>query len=165
MVKSLGLYSSHTEPTSNFSQKEFFRGGGTQIKEREKMKKNELFFINANAENKFNETKIKLGDQLSVIDESLLLALCNQYARYVALEEKVSVEGETIVSKNGVPYLNPTYTALLSSIKALTSLSKEFGLTIASRKRAGVTLIQATNKKSLFDLVSSFNKEDEELDI
>jgi len=121
----------------------------------------ELFFINENSEKKFNETKTRLGDQLSVIDESLLLALCNQYARYVELEKKVMKEGETTISTKGIPYLNPTYTALLSSIKALTSLSKEFGLTIASRKRAGVTLTQADKAKSLFDLIKDVTTKEE----
>lgn len=90
------------------------------------------------AKNKFNLIKKELKDQITPIDEPLLVALANQYSRYVKLEGEVDREGITIISKKGLPYLNPKYNALQGAIKSMATLSKEFGLSIASRKRTGV---------------------------
>ena len=108
------------------------------------------FFIDIEAKKQFDNLKEKLGDQVTAIDEPLLVALCNQSSRYKSLEKRVLEEGEVAISSKGIPYLNPTYNALQSTLKTISTISKEFGLTIASRKRAGV-VASTSRKGGLFD--------------
>jgi len=123
--------------------------------------KDRFLFIDDFASKQFDNLKSKLGEQITIVDEPLLIALCNQYSRYSRLEERVKLEGETIISTKGIPYLNPTFNALQSSIKTLVTLSKEFGMTIASRKKAGVKLKDnSKTKNSIFNLVDMFRMED-----
>jgi len=123
--------------------------------------KEKFLFIDDFASQQFENIKSKLGEQITIVDEPLLIALCNQYSRYSRLEERVDLEGETIISTKGIPYLNPTFNALQSSIKTLATLSKEFGMTIASRKRAGVKLEDNSKKEnSIFNIVNIAGMED-----
>lgn len=118
------------------------------------------------ARRKFNLIKSELGDQLLPIDEPLIVALANQYSRYVRLEGEVEEEGVTIISKKGLPYLNPKYNALQGAIKSLTTISKEFGLTIASRKRAGVSgSNREEDKGGIFALAGSVQSLSESVDV
>jgi len=124
------------------------------IKEKNHTDENGNFFIDNEAKKQFKSLKNRLGDQITAVDEPLLVALCNQNSRYKTLEKRVIKEGEVTISSKGVPYLNPTYNALQSTLKTMATLSKEFGLTIASRKRVGVST-SVDDKGGLFDLIAT----------
>jgi P27 family predicted phage terminase small subunit len=110
---------------------------------------------------KFEEIKKERESYLTKADETLLVTLANQYARYIRLEKDVLKEGEVIISQKGAPYLNPKFNALQSAAKMLATLGKEFGLSIASRKRANIDSELSSDKKeeSLFSL--NFNNYDD----
>ncbi len=103
---------------------------------------------------KFEEIKKERERYLTKADETLLVTLANQYARYIRLEKEVLKEGEVIISQKGAPYLNPKFNALQSAAKMLATLGKEFGLSIASRKRANIDLGSSNDEteESLFSL-------------
>ena len=103
---------------------------------------------------KFNQMKDTLGKQVTVIDEPILIILANQYATYIELEKKVKTEGITLYNDKGRPsFINPTYNAMQSVIKTLAAISKEFGLTIASRKRHNINIAgEGKKEKSIFNI-------------
>ncbi len=108
-------------------------------------------FISGFARDRYNLTREKMGDVLTIIDDNILIPLCNQYSRMIELEKIVSIEGVTIVSpKTGASYANPNYNALLSATKTVASLGKELGLTVSSRKRAGIPTKPDRKKKKSF---------------
>lgn len=117
--------------------------------------------IDATAAKKFEEIKAELGDQITKSDEMLLSALSNQFSRYVRLEREVMKEGEVVISAKGSPYLNPKYNALQSAAKTLTTLGKEFGLSIASRKRVGIQPeTRKEDNEGIFAIAASLNDMD-----
>jgi P27 family predicted phage terminase small subunit len=101
---------------------------------------------------KFEEIKEELKEYLTKSDEMLLITLANNYSRYIKLEQEVAKEGEVIISQKGAPYLNPRFNALQSAAKTLTTLGKEFGLSIASRKRAKIDRKDEEDGDSLFNM-------------
>ena len=130
------------------------------LKDKTSAKRRKKSHLNGDiAKEKFEDIKEELGTQMSSLDNPLLVALCNQYERYVNLEKRVINEGEVIISpRTGASYLNPTYNALQSSLKTLATLSKEFGLTVASRKRVGVEIANKDDEKdSIFNIMSKIN--------
>lgn len=123
-------------------------------------------FISGLARDRYHLTKEEMGDVLTIIDDNILIPLCNQYARMIELEKIVLLEGVTTISpKTGAAYANPNYNALLSATKTVASLGKELGLTVSSRKRAGI-LIQQDNEKHPFeDLLREIRDEDNQYNI
>jgi P27 family predicted phage terminase small subunit len=113
-------------------------------------------FISRVAKDRYELTKEKMGDELNIIDDHILIPLVNMYARMLELEAIVLKEGVSVISpKTGASYTNPSYNALLSATKSVASLGKELGLTVTSRKRAGVSPKIKETKKSIFDLVDT----------
>ena len=111
-------------------------------------------FISEFARDRYYLTKEKMGDEWTIIDDNILIPLCNQYARVIELEKIVQVEGVTIISsKTGAPYANPNYNALQGSIKTVASLGKELALTVASRKRAGISPNTDKEKDDFWDSI------------
>lgn len=111
-------------------------------------------FISEIAKEKYEAIKSKMGDTLTELDDIALIPLCNQYARMINLEQVVLKEGVTIISSKGVPYANPNYNALLTTVKTVASLSKELGLTVSSRKKIGVVPKSDSKKDDIFDIAS-----------
>ena len=99
----------------------------------------------------YKQIKYELGEQLTIVDDPLLSVLSNQYSRYVRLEKIVQDEGEVITSPKGGQYLSPNYTALLSSIKQLSTIAKDFGLTLKARKSSHIMTETARNKEFDYD--------------
>ncbi|MEN4053282.1 phage terminase small subunit P27 family [Sulfurimonas sp. NWX79] len=104
---------------------------------------------------KFEEIKREREGYLTKADETLLITLANQFARYIRLEKEVLKEGEVIISQKGAPYLNPKFNALQSAAKMLATLGKEFGLSIASRKRANIENKEVDDKESMFNIMEA----------
>ena len=121
-------------------------------------------FISKIARDKYREITEKMGDALTELDDIALIPLCNQYARMLDLELTVMTEGVTILSSKGVPYNNPNYNALLSTVKVVSALSKELGLTVTSRKRAGISPA-ASKPGDLLGAIDGISDEAVELDI
>jgi P27 family predicted phage terminase small subunit len=92
------------------------------------------------AKTMYKNIKEKLEDRLSELDEPLLIAMCNQYGRYIKLEKEVKKQGEVVYTSNGNPYLNPTFNAMQSSLKAMQTLSKEFALSLVVRVKNDIKL-------------------------
>lgn len=123
-------------------------------------------FISKVAKERYDLTKEKMGEELTIIDDHILIPLVNMYSRMIELEAIVLKEGVTIVSpRTGAPYANPNYNALLAATKSVASLGKELGLTVTSRKRAGVRPQGNEKKESIFDLVNQIDSSLDDLDV
>lgn len=122
-------------------------------------------FISKVAKDRYELTKEKMGDELTMIDDHILIPLVNMYSRMIELEAIVLKEGVTAISpKTGSAYANPNYNALLSATKSVASLGKELGLTVTSRKRAGVSANGIKEKESIFEMIENM-MEDDDIDV
>jgi len=107
---------------------------------------------------KIEEIVKELGDNYSPVDEPLVVMYAKNYQRYLRLENIVDQEGEVCMSpKTGATYMNPHFSALQAVISNMAKLGDKLGLSIASRKRIGMTLGMEEKTKSLFDFVSDIS--------
>ena len=111
---------------------------------------------------KLHEIVDELGDNYSPVDEPLVVMYAKNYQRYLRLESIVDQEGEVCISpKTGGTYMNPHFSALQAVISNLAKLGDKLGLSIASRKRIGMSLGKEEKTKSLFDLVADISNGDD----
>ena len=108
---------------------------------------------------KIQEIVKELGDNYSPVDEPLVVMYAKSYQRYLKLEAIVDEEGEVVISpKTGGTYMNPNFSALQAVISNMAKLGDKLGLSIASRKRIGLSLVKEEKTKSLFDMVNDMSK-------
>jgi len=130
------------------------------------VRKNQKEFINAKAKAEFEKIRENLGDKITIVDEPILIILANQYALYLELQETVQKEGVVLYNDKGrASFINPNQNALQSIIKNISSISKEFGLTLASRKRQKINLDREDKENSIFDLGNNLTNSDDLEDI
>ena len=111
---------------------------------------------------KIQEIVKELGDNYSPVDEPLVVMYAKNYQRYLKLENIVDAEGEVCISpKTGATYMNPNFSALQAVISNMAKLGDKLGLSIASRKRIGLSLGVEEKTKSLFDLVGDMSQMDD----
>ena len=124
-------------------------------------------FINDTARAEFEKIINNLGDKITIVDEPILIILANQYAVYLELQETVKKEGTVLYNEKGrASFINPNQNAMQSVIKNISSISKEFGLTLASRKRQKINIETEDKKdKSIFDIANSFEYDEDLEDI
>jgi len=72
------------------------------------------------------------------IDRAALVAYCQAWADYVQACDKVSKEGEVIISDKGGLYQNPWVSIKNSAMDRMVKISAEFGMTPSSRSRIKV---------------------------
>lgn len=114
---------------------------------------------------KIYEIVEELGENYSPVDEPLVMMYAKNYQRYLRLEAIVDKEGETVFSpKTGATYMNPNFSALQAVISNMAKLGDKLGLSIASRKRIGISLGAKEKTKSLFDIVEDLSQ-DNDLDV
>ena len=77
---------------------------------------------------------------LCALDRPLYAILCQLWADFRQLSDKVATEGLTFTGPRGREYPNPRVAMLASAERELLSLAREYGLTPASRKRLGVPI-------------------------
>jgi len=112
------------------------------------------------ADEEIERIKFELKDNITGLDDSILLAYKNEYARYLRLTDEVALEGEVILSEKGLPYQNPKLSALQSSRKSYIDIGKDLGLSPASRKRNDISVHKKEPENSIFDIASIVNNED-----
>jgi len=109
---------------------------------------------------KIYEIVEELGDNYSPVDEPLVVMYAKNYQRYLRLESIVDKEGEVCISpKAGATYMNPHFSALQAVISNMAKLGDKLGLSIASRKRIGISLGAKEKTKSLFDIVEDLSQD------
>lgn len=114
---------------------------------------------------KIQEIVKELGDNYSPVDEPLVVMYAKNYQRYLNLETVVDAEGVTCMSpKTGATYMNPNFSALQAVISNMAKLGDKLGLSIASRKRIGLSLGADDKTQSLFDLVDDMSQ-DNDIDV
>jgi len=114
---------------------------------------------------KIQEIVKELGDNYSPVDEPLVVMYAKNYQRYLNLEAVVDSEGVTCMSpKTGATYMNPNFSALQAVISNMSKLGDKLGLSIASRKRIGLSLEKEDKTQSLFDLVDGMSQ-DNDIDV
>jgi len=115
---------------------------------------------------KIDEIVTELSSHYSSVDEPLVMSYAFDYQRMIRLEEIVQSEGETCISpKTGAPYMNPNFSALQAVKSSLAKTAQQLGLSIAARKRIGITLGQETETQSLFDFVEALVVDSDEEDV
>ena len=77
---------------------------------------------------------------LCALDRPLYGILCQLWADFRLLSDKVAAEGSTFSGPRGREYPNPHVAMLASTQRELLLLAREYGLTPASRKRLGVSI-------------------------
>jgi P27 family predicted phage terminase small subunit len=115
---------------------------------------------------KIEEIKKELGNKYSPVDEPLIVMCSRSYEEYLELAEKVSIEGHVLVSpKTNAKYLNPTFNAYQAVQKTLITVANQLGLSIASRKKLGISFDKKENEgqSSIFDFTKLLN-DDEDLE-
>ena len=105
---------------------------------------------------KIVELQEELGPHYSQVDEPLIVAFAKNYERYIELEEEMSREEIVLSSAKGGYYLNPLFNAIQMTTKTIVTLANQLGLSIASRKRMGISFERKDGKRtgSLFDIAA-----------
>jgi P27 family predicted phage terminase small subunit len=78
---------------------------------------------------------LRLARQLSVAERASLIALCQQWSRYLEANRKAEAAGMVIKSPSGYPMPNPYLGIANKALTHCTKLWAELGLTPSSRSR------------------------------
>ena len=110
---------------------------------------------------KINELKNELGEHYSSVDEPLIVSYAKSYERYLELENEMAKEDSVIAysSKTGSAYIHPLFNAIQMTQKTLVTLANQLGLSIASRKKLGISFGEKDGERtgSLFDIAGTIN--------
>ncbi len=109
---------------------------------------------------KVTELITELKNNYSSVDEPLIVSYAKSYERYLELEILMTKEDTVLYSpKTGSAYINPLFNAIQMVQKNLVTLANQLGLSIASRKRLGLTLDDHDGDRTgnLFDIAESIN--------
>ena len=107
------------------------------------------------AARKVNEVMEELGDNYSPMDEPLIMAYGVLYQEFLRLASLVSIEGDLVENDKGVTYTNPRYNNFLAIIERMAKLGDRFGMSVVSRKRAGIMLGKRTEQKGFWDMLEN----------
>jgi P27 family predicted phage terminase small subunit len=114
---------------------------------------NEYGAVGEIAVKKFDEIVKEYKDDIQIVDMTLIAAFCNSFAAVLELQSEVRAEGRVLISPKGTTYTNPTYNALCREQSNMASLAKDLGLSILSRKRAGIVPASVSeDANSIFNL-------------
>lgn len=120
------------------------------------------------ATRKIEEIKEELGSQYSPVDEPLIVMYAKSYERYIDLERRLGLSVDKIIAvsnKTGSEYLSPLFTATLAIQKNLVTIANQLGLSIASRKKLGLSFKKEDEgQTSIFDFTKDFSIDDEDLE-
>jgi P27 family predicted phage terminase small subunit len=93
-------------------------------------------YLDELATTEWNRIVLLLGDKLTDADLQGLTSLCCAFSRMVTAQQQLQTQGLTVISaKTGWPAPNPLISIVNSASETVRQLSKEYGLTPASRKR------------------------------
>ena len=72
------------------------------------------------------------------LDRAALAAYCSAWSRFIQAQQELQKSGPVVKSPSGYPILNPWLSVLNASIKQMTTLLSELGLSPAARTRIRV---------------------------
>lgn len=101
---------------------------------------------------KIKELKAELGDNLSPLDEPLIVIYAKNYERWLELQVILEEEGYVTTSSKGSVYISPYENISKSTEKTLVTVANQLGLSISSRKRLGMSTNPDQQESSLFDI-------------
>lgn len=78
---------------------------------------------------------LRAARQITEADRAALIALCLEWARYLAALREVQLKGTVIAAPSGYPMLNPYLSVANKALAACNKLWPELGLTPSSRVR------------------------------
>ncbi|MDD5159676.1 MAG: P27 family phage terminase small subunit [Sulfuricurvum sp.] len=90
---------------------------------------------------KIEQLKQELGNHYSNVDEPMIVCYAKTYERWLALEIKMMDQEEVLESeKTGSKYINPLYNVIQMTIKTLTLLSSQLGVSMPSRHKMNIKI-------------------------
>jgi len=121
--------------------------------------------LSPTAMRKIREICTELGDMYSSLDEQMIMTYALAYQRSLKLESIVQEKGEILYSaEKGTPYFSPYYAALLASNKEMIQIARDFGMSVASRKRNALDFGQKKNEPTVFDRIQELLQGDIDID-
>lgn len=109
---------------------------------------------------KIKEIKEALGDDLSPLDEPLIVIFAKAYENWIEFQLEIEEEGAIAISSKGSEYISALKSLSKMEEKTLTTISNQLGLSISSRKRIGMSTKSDQSESSLFDLNTEINEYD-----
>jgi P27 family predicted phage terminase small subunit len=101
---------------------------------------------------KIEEIKNELGDNYSVLDEPLVIAFALNYQKWIATQEILLEENSIEVSSKGSLYISPYENLAKMYENSFIKIAGQIGLSLASRKRIGVSTKSDSDEASLFEI-------------
>ncbi|MFK5937713.1 MAG: P27 family phage terminase small subunit [Sulfurimonas sp.] len=109
---------------------------------------------------KIKEIKEVLGDNLSPLDEPLIVIFAKAYENWIEFQIDIEEEGAIAISSKGSEYISALKSLSKMEEKTLTTISNQLGLSISSRIRMGMLTKSDQPGSSLFDLNVEINEYD-----
>ena len=101
---------------------------------------------------KINELKQELGENYSSLDEPMIAAFALNYEKWIATQKIIMEEGSVSFSSKGSLYISPYENLAKMYENTFMKAAGQLGLSIASRKRVGISIKSDTESASLFDI-------------
>ena len=105
----------------------------------------------AQAEWLYQAPKLRKARQITASDRSALLALCIEWARYLAAIDGIERRGLIVQAPSGYPIPNPYLSIATRALQSCIKLWPELGLTPSSRSRVSMVHEGAEDQFSEFD--------------
>ena len=106
---------------------------------------------------KIDEIQKELGADYSVLDEPLVIAFALNYQKWIATQEILLEENSIGMSSKGSLYISPYENLAKMYENSFIKIAGQLGLSLASRKRIGMSPKSDTEEASLFDLASDLH--------
>ena len=101
---------------------------------------------------KVKEIKELLGDNLSPLDEPLIVIFAKAYENWIEFQIELEEEGAVAVSSKGSEYISPLKNLSKMEEKTLINTANQLGLSVSARKRIGMSTKSDDSEPSLFNL-------------
>ena len=101
---------------------------------------------------KINELKKELGENYSSLDEPMIAAFALNYEKWIMTQKIIQEEGSVVMSSKGSLYISPYENLAKMYENTFMKAASQLGLSIASRKRVGISTKSDTEGASLFDI-------------
>jgi P27 family predicted phage terminase small subunit len=94
---------------------------------------------------------LRLARQVTAAERASLIALCQQWSRYLEAHGRVSIAGMVVAAPSGYPMVNPYIAIANKALANCRQLWAELGLTPTSRTRIMTTDREPVDEFSEFD--------------
>lgn len=106
---------------------------------------------------KIEEIKQELGENYSVLDESLIVAFALNYQKWIGVQEILLDESSIAESSKGSLYISPYENLAKMYENAFVKIAAQLGLSLVSRKRMNLQPKSDTEEYSLFDVIDTID--------